>query len=579
MNNIPRNEYPLPNFVRTDWLCLNGEWDFSFEEKTLDRKIIVPFACETELSGIHDSSFHKTVWYRKAFTLPQGYAGKTLLLHFGAVDYICDVWMNGTHLCHHVGGQVGFTADVTEAVHAEGENIIEVKVFDDYSDLEMPRGKQFWEEESKSIFYTRTTGIWQTVWLEPVEPIYIENCYITPLFDERAVRFDYTISRDVKTQLHIVASYEGQTAAEAIVMPTSRKGNVTLPLDQTGLQKWNFQEDLAWTPENPRLFDVTFTLSQDGKVCDTVGSYFGMRKVSIEDGKFLLNNREYYQKLVLDQGYWEESLLTAPSDEAFIKDIELTKAMGFNGVRKHQKVEDPRYLYHADHMGLLVWSEIGAAYLYSREYAHHIYDEWMAAVERDYSHPCIVAWTPLNESWGVQEIRVDSFQQAHANAMVNITKSLDNTRPVIDNDGWEHTCGDLLTIHDYSPTKEELLRHFADLNSILALNPGARGMFAQGYHYQGQPILVTEFGGVRYAPNTETARSWGYCDAADADAYTAKVADLVGALLESKLVQGYCYTQLTDVETEENGLLTYHRKPKIPLETIKAINDGKWTAQ
>jgi hypothetical protein len=371
-------------------------------------------------------------------------------------------------------------------------------------------------------------------------------------------------------------TFQGTEAANLTVSPKSFKGSVSIQLDQTGLQVWNFQEDLAWTPENPRLFDTKITVCSEHGVTDEVDTYFGMRKVSIENGRFMLNNREYYQKLVLDQGYWEPSLLTAPTDEDFIKDIELTKAMGFNGVRKHQKVEDPRYLYHADRLGLLVWGEIGAAYVYSREYAHRIYAEWMEAVERDYNHPCIVAWTPLNESWGVQEIKVDKCQQAHCNALMYMTKSIDTSRVVMDNDGWEHTCGDLLTIHDYSPTGEMLKKHFESLDSILTMTPGGRSMFADGYGYLGQPILVTEFGGVKYAPESDLARSWGYCEENDLGAYTKKYAEQTKAILDSPLIQGYCYTQLTDVENEENGLLTYHRDIKIPLDTIRKINEGTW---
>lgn len=575
MNQLPRSEYPRPNFRRDNWLCLNGEWDFSVEEKIFDRKIIVPYACETALSGIEDKGFHKTVWYRKAFSLPDEMRGKKILLHFGAVDYACDLWVNGEYIRNHIGGQTGFEADITDALTPEGENIIELRAEDDYSDLEMPRGKQFWELNSRSIFYSRTTGIWQTVWLEAVDPMYLKSCHITPEFDERAVRFEYSLSQKAKAVAFNI-TFRGAEAANVTVSPKSKKGNVLIQLDQTGLQAWNFQEDLAWTPENPRLFDVNIRVYGENGVTDRVDAYFGMRKVSVENGRFMLNNREYYQKLVLDQGYWEPSLLTAPTDEDFIKDIELTKAMGFNGVRKHQKVEDPRYLYHADRLGLLVWGEIGAAYVYSRAYAHRIYSEWMEAVERDYNHPCIVAWTPLNESWGIQEIKVDKFQQAHCNALVYMTKSIDTSRVVMDNDGWEHTCGDLLTIHDYSSSGETLKKHFESLDSILAMTPGGRSMFADGYGYQGQPILVTEFGGVKYAPESEVARSWGYCEENDLEAYTKKYAELTKAILDSPLIQGYCYTQLTDVETEENGLLTYRRDIKIPLEIIREINEGTW---
>lgn len=575
MTRVPRSEYPRPNFRRDNWLCLNGEWDFSIGEKTLDRKIMVPYACETALSGIEDKGFHKTVWYRRKFTLPGEMGGKRILLHFGAVDYQCDVWVNGQYIRSHTGGQTSFAADITDAVDQTGDNTIELKAEDDYRDMEMPRGKQFWELNSRSIFYSRTTGIWQTVWLEAVDPLYLVSCHITPEFDRRAVRFEYQLSETAKG-IAFDISFQGMAAANLTVAPQSCKGSVTIGLDQTGLQAWNFQEDLAWTPENPRLFDAEITVYGENGITDCVDTYFGMRKVSIENGRFMLNNREYYQKLVLDQGYWEQSLLTAPGDEDFIKDIQLTKAMGFNGVRKHQKVEDPRYLYHADHLGLLVWGEIGAAYVYSREYAHRIYSEWMEAVERDYNHPCIVAWTPLNESWGVQEIKVDRPQQAHCNALMYMTKSIDSTRVVMDNDGWEHTCGDLLTIHDYSPSGEKLKKHFESMESILTMTPGGRSMFADGYDYRGQPILVTEFGGVKYAPESDLARSWGYCEENDPGAYTKKYAELTRAILDSPLIQGYCYTQLTDVENEENGLLTYHRNVKIPLDTIRKINEGTW---
>lgn len=569
----PRNEYPRPEFRRDSWLCLNGEWDFSIEEKTFDQKIVVPYACETKLSGVEDKGFHKVVWYRKKFLLPEEMREKKILLHFGAVDYACDLWVNGRYIRSHVGGQTSFSADITDAL-IQNENCIELKVRDDYEDLEMPRGKQFWELESSGIFYSRTTGIWQSVWLEAVNQLYMVSCHITPEFDARAVRFEYSLSRPGAVAVEFNITFEGREAGKVRVVPQSAKGSVAVKLDQGGLQAWNFQEELAWTPENPKLFDVEFKIYGEEGISDRVESYFGMRKVSIENGRFMLNNREYYQKLVLDQGYWKESLLTAPTDEAFIKDIQLVKEMGFNGVRKHQKVEDPRFLYHADRMGLLVWGEIGSAYVYSREYVHRMYAEWMEAVERDYNHPCIVVWTPLNESWGVQEIKVDELEKAHCNAMVYMTKSIDSGRAVVDNDGWEHTCGDLLTIHDYSSDAKVLQKHFNSMESILALCPGGRSLFADGWEYQGQPILVTEFGGVRYAPDSKEKGSWGYCEAKDANDFTTQYAALTGAVLDSPLIQGYCYTQFTDVETEENGLLTYQRELKIPIETIRAINEN-----
>ncbi len=356
MNQIPRPEYPRPDFQRENWLPLNGEWDFSFDEPIFDWKILVPFACETKLSGIHDTSFHNAVWYRRSFSLPEPMHDRQILLHFGAVDYTCRLWVNDQFIREHTGGQCGFSADITDALAASGENVIVLEARDDPADLEMPRGKQYWKPESESIFYTRTTGIWQSVWLEAVSPMHLCSCRITPLFDERSVRFSYALSAAPQhVTLTAEITFRGKTAGTVSVAPTSARGEFDWQIDQSALSAWNYQEDLVWTPEQPNLFDVIFHVLERGCEVDTVQSYFGMRKVSIQNGQFLLNNRPYYQKLVLDQGYWPESLLTAPSDEAFIRDIELTKAMGFNGVRKHQKVEDPRYLYHADRMGLLVW--------------------------------------------------------------------------------------------------------------------------------------------------------------------------------------------------------------------------------
>lgn len=572
MNQIPRSEHPRPDFMRENWLCLNGAWDFSFDTPSFDRTIIVPYACETALSGIHDASFHKAVWYRRSFRLPQTMQGMRILLHFGAVDYQSRVWVNDRLICEHTGGQCGFSADITDALQPNGENVIMLEAKDDPLDLEMPRGKQYWKPESESIFYTRTTGIWQSVWLEAVNALHLCSCRITPLLDTRSVRFDYVLSRGGDAvRLEAEISFGGVHAGTVAIGQTSSKGSFSWQIDQSALGKWNLLEDLTWSPEQPRLFDVTLRVYEKNEPTDTVHTYFGMRKVSLENGQFMLNNRPCYQRLLLDQGYWPESLLTAPTDEAFIKDIELTKAMGFNGVRKHQKVEDPRYLYHADRMGLLVWGEIGAAYLYSEQYADRIYREWLDAVQRDYSHPCIVTWTPLNESWGVQEIAADSRQQAHSMAMVALTKSLDDTRPVIDNDGWEHTNGDLLTIHDYTSTADGLQAHLGTLDAILAFRPAGRALYAGLHKYDGQPVMLTEFGGVKYVPASDGVASWGYCETDSALAFEQKLRELFGAVRACKPVCGYCYTQLTDVEIEQNGLLCYDRTPKLPVEVIRKL--------
>jgi len=571
--NIPRNEYPRPQFVRNEWMNLNGEWDFSFDTNCFDRKIIVPYVYQSRLSGINIQDTHETVWYRKNFKLPDSMKDKRIILHFGAVDYYCQVWVNDIFIMDHAGGHICFEMDITHALK-EDNNTIVVKVVDNPYDLEMPRGKQYWKEHSEGIFYTRSTGIWQTVWLEAVEEVHLKRVYITPDLDNMQVEFNYEISGDKPVELKTEVYFEGQLITVSTIETKRKSGSYKLFIDQQLLSKWNFQEELVWTPENPRLFDVVFRVLESGREVDTVSSYFGMRKVSIENGKFLLNNRPYYQKLLLDQGYWEDSLLTAPTDEDFIKDIQLAKSMGFNGVRKHQKIEDPRFLYYADTMGFLVWGEIAAAYVYSRVYVKRITYEWIDEILRDYNHPCIVAWTPLNESWGVFNIKDKKEEQSHSAAMIYLTKSLDQTRPVISNDGWEHTCTDLVTIHDYDWNRETLKERYKSLENILQFKPGGRPLFANGWKYQGQPILVTEFGGISYKKGNW--EGWGYSSATSDEDYAERLNNVISPLLESPWVQGYCYTQITDVEQEINGLCTYDRQPKIPVETIRAINEGRW---
>lgn len=574
MNIIPRNEYPRPNFMRDNWFSLNGIWDFSFDNETYDRQIVVPFAYETKMSGINETDYHDTVWYKRRFELPHTMHNKQIILHFGAVDYYCRVWVNDVLVKEHAGGQTNFFVNISEVVNYSNHNTIRVQVYDDHTDLEMPRGKQFWEEKSRSIFYTRTTGIWQSVWIEAVSEHRLENVFITPLLDERSVCFEYSFTSKAKLTLEAQISFQGNYITNFKVDSNVQKGSVTIALNLPALQAWNFNEDLTWSPEKPRLFDVTFKVYNGNVTEDVVRSYFGMRKVSIENGMFMLNNRPYYQKLLLDQGYWPESLMTSPTDEAFISDINLVKEMGFNGVRIHQKVEDPRFLYHADVMGLLVWGEIGSAYTYSREYASRMYQEWKDAILRDYNHPCIVVWTPLNESWGVPDINTNAMQQGHSNAMLYLTKSLDNTRIIIDNDGWEHTCGDLLTIHDYESSKKVLGKRYKSIDSILQFTPCGKPMYVSKWEYKKQPIIISECGGIDI--HVDGIEGWGYSVAQTKDDFLQRYHDIISSLMESDLVQGFCYTQLADVEQETNGLLTYDRIPKIPVAEIRKINEGVW---
>lgn len=582
----PRNEYPRPQFQRPEWVNLNGEWEFEFDDhkvglneqwykkEAFSKRITVPYVYQSERSGINNQGFYDMVWYRRTIELVDYTAEKHYILHFGAVDYKASLWINGEYVGEHKGGHISFSFDITRYL-VEGSNTVALCVEDDALDLELPRGKQYWKEKSEGIFYTASTGIWQTVWMEVLPKSYIRKVWMTPDIDKKMIRVEYEVETQAQNlDMDVTISLRDDTLIQDKITVIHGRGKREFFLDQGIPGAWQFYEMWTWTPERPILFDITFDLKTEEGDVDHVESYFGMRKISIVDGKFMLNNRPYYQKMLLDQGYWEESLLTAPTDEHFIKDIKLCKEMGFNGVRKHQKIEDPRFMYHADHMGFLVWGEIASAYVYSRQYVRRMTDEWLDMIERDYNHPSIVAWTPLNESWGIDGIMHNKNEQAHSKAMYHITKSLDQTRPVISNDGWDHTESDLFTIHDYAWDKEELKERYKDMDSILSSRPASRGMFATGHHYTGQPVIVSEFGGISYQKGKWSG--WGYSCAESDEDFIDRYYKVISAMLESPTVQGFVYTQITDVEQEINGLLTYAREPKVDLSIIKAINEGTY---
>ncbi|MDR6879118.1 sugar-binding domain-containing protein [Bacillus sp. 3255] len=585
MTNQPRAEHPRPQFVRDSWMNLNGEWEFEFDDeriggrekwhlgtRKLSKTIQVPFAFQSKLSGIGDNTFHDVVWYRRELAIPDAFKNKRILLHFGAVDYDASVWVNGSLVATHEGGHTPFHADITDALQ-DGMNTLVVKAVDYSQEVTLPRGKQYWLKDSASIFYTRTTGIWQTVWLEAVaSEAYLDKVRITPDIDEKQVEFQFFIESDnkqAKQQVKVEIAFKGELVAEDTYLLKGGSGARKVRLNDFndhGLGGW-------WSPNKPNLYDVKFTLLTDGQAVDEVTSYFGMRKVSIENGKLCLNNRPFFLKMVLDQGYFPDGNLTPPSDEAIKRDVELTKAMGFNGARKHQKLEDPRYLYWCDVLGLVVWSEAANAYEYSEKYVGRFTKEWQASVERDYNHPSIIAWVPLNESWGVPNIQIDKRQQQHALTMYHLTKSLDPMRPVISNDGWEMVQTDLFAIHDYEWREEVLQDRYSTAEKAVHAMPANRRLSVEGFPYAGQPILVTEFGGIAYKKSDW--EGWGYSGADNDEDYEKRLRAVIRPLLNSGVVQGYCYTQLTDVEQEINGLLTYDREPKIPLDVIKAINDRK----
>ncbi|QQZ63901.1 glycoside hydrolase family 2 [Paenibacillus sonchi] len=579
-----RTEYPRPQFVRAEWQHLNGTWEFEFDDERIgdaaewssgnhafSRQIQVPFTYQSKLSGIEDTGFHDLVWYKRSFTVPEEWAGQRVILHFGAVDYQATVWVNNRQVAYHEGGHTPFQTDITLALQA-GENSLVVRAEDFSRDVTLPRGKQYWKEDSASIFYTRTTGIWQTVWLEPVSEYYIRKLKFKPDIDRNEIQIRTFLNQapaGCKAEARIEIRFKDEYRAVTTLSIDHAEETRTIGLhdfNDHSLGRW-------WSPEHPNLYEVTVTLFVDGTQADKAESYFGMRKIAVEAGKLMLNNRIYCMRLVLDQGYFPEGILTAPSDGDLKRDIELAKQMGFNGARKHQKIEDPRYLYWADRLGYLVWGEMANAYAYSEEYVRKVTAEWQEAVERDYNHPSLVVWVPLNESWGVPNILIDKRQQRHAMAMYFLTKSLDDSRLVISNDGWEQMTTDLVTIHDYEWRREDLTERYSTLERTLVGKPHRRELFVGGTAYAGQPVLVTEFGGIAYKKSDW--EGWGYSGADNDEDFLAKLADVIEPLLQSPHVQGICYTQLTDVEQEINGLLTYDRVPKVPLEHIKQIVAGQ----
>jgi beta-galactosidase/beta-glucuronidase len=553
--------------------------DLRADDSPFDRRITVPFCYQSRLSGIGDTSFHDVVWYARAFDPPPpGTEDERLLLHFGAVDYRAAVWVNGTQVASHEGGHTPFCADVTDMLR-EGENVIVVRAEDPSRDATIPRGKQYWKEESEGIFYTRTTGIWQTVWLEPVNERRIDSLRLTPDVDAARVEVEVALEGfEPALGLRLIVTRGGEMVLDDRVEVLSAVVERSLPLLRRGEAPVSpyprhWARPALWSPEEPNLYDLRVELlDAGGAILDDVESYFGMRKIEARGGKVYLNNHPYFQRLILDQGYFPDGILTAPTDDDLRQDIELAKEMGFNGARKHQKVEDPRWLYWADTLGFLVWGEMANAYQYSPDYVRRITDEWQGAVRRDYNHPCIVAWVPMNESWGVPELASDPGQVEHLLAMYYLTRSLDRSRLVVSNDGWEHAVTDLCTIHDYRDA-ESLARTYATVGSSVAAEPHQRPIYVPGHGHRGEPILITEFGGIAFG--TADPEEWGYRTVSDAEEFLERYREVVSAVLRCDAVQGFCYTQLTDVEQEVNGLLTYDRKPKMDHARIREITTTK----
>lgn len=589
-------DYPRPQFVRVEWENLNGEWDFGFDDKNVgekekwnqefkgDKKINVPFTYETKLSGIEDETRHDFVWYHRIITVDGTKLEKNrYILHFEGSDFITKVWVNGAYAGSHRGGYARCSFDVTNLVH-DGENELTVKVEDSY-DPQQPRGKQRWIKENFGCWYIQTTGIWKTVWSEYVPKIGLASVKMTPDLQNAALKLEYEVdaAEEVLGEDLIVTasvSFKGVPVAKQSVMANQKHVGTTMNVSYYGSigLEWGV---CTWTPSQPDLYDIDFTVIYKGEAVDEIGSYFAMREIRIDGPNILLNGHPLYQRLILDQGYWRDSHLTAPSEEALIEDIDKIHALGYNGLRKHQKIEDERFLYWCDVKGMLVWSEMAAAYQYSDYAVEEFAKEWMEIVRQNYNHPCIITWTPINESWGVSQVETRRVEQHFTEAVYHLTKSFDMMRPVIVNDGWEHTISDIITLHDYEEVGDTLHKRYTEYKDQImtteVYHSSGKSAFANGYEYKGQPMIISEYGGIAF--NNDDS-GWGYGNKVNTkEDFIRRFDDITTAVKKIPYCCGFCYTQVSDVQQEINGLMDIDRNFKVEPEVIKEINErqiGYW---
>ena len=578
--------YPRPQLQRATWYSLNGQWEFAFDPDGVwqdagdvewNDRITVPFSPEAPFSGLGRTDFFRAVWYRRRCELPERGQSERWILHFGAVDWSATIWINGKYVGEHQGGYTPFSFDITDFV-VESACEITVRADDDPQDLAKPRGKQDWQLEPHSIWYPRTTGIWQTVWLEKVPATRIGRLAFTPNLARWEIGTQVWLEGDRRSGLRLgIKLRNGATVLAAdtyqIVSGEVHRG---IALSDPGID--DSRNELLWSPHAPNLVDVQLELWGDrGELIDQVCSYLALRTVGVQGDRFMLNGRPYLLRMVLDQGYWPGGGLTAPDDAALRRDVELAREMGFNGVRKHQKIEDPRYLYWADTLGLAVWEEMPSAYRFTWQSVERLSKEWTAAIERDYSHPCIIAWVPINESWGVPNLPENPRERHYVQALYHLTKTLDPTRPVIGNDGWESVATDIIGIHDYDDQPERLARRYHADEILPRLfkreRPGGRLLVLEGHGHADLPLMLTEFGGIALV--TLGQRTWGYSETSTPEEFARKYERMLEMVRNLALLAGFCYTQFSDTYQEANGLLHADRKPKVPVDRIAAATAGR----
>ncbi|WP_337399529.1 sugar-binding domain-containing protein [Congzhengia sp.] len=570
---LPRKEYPRPQLVRKDWRNLNGQWGFEIDNamvgkekefylrSSLNQTITVPFCPESKLSGIENKDFMNCVWYRRELEIPKEWAGKEIILHFGAVDYHATVYINGQQVCTHKGGYTCFSANITKFLKESG-NVITLCAEDDTRSGNQPCGKQSSKLNSYGCCYTRTTGIWQTVWMEAVDAAHIQNVkYTSNIHDCSVLTQVYVTNEALGCKLRVRTFFEGVPTGEAETVIHTSEACVTVALSQKHL----------WEAGKGNLYDTEIELIKDGVVCDSIKGYFGLREVSLKDKAFCLNGTALFGRWVLDQGFYPDGIYTAPSDEALKNDILYSMELGFNGARLHEKIFEPRFLYWADKLGYLVWGEHANWGLNITEPGQlmHFLPEWAECLERDYSHPSIIGWCPFNETWDWSDLRRQCDDILRT--VYQVTKAIDKTRPVIDTSGNFHVITDIFDVHDYEQNPEKLKEHYKDAKNGVLLCQVERNPYLAGRQKpKGEPLFLSEYGGIRQKNGNE---GWGYGEAPENDeAFIARYRGLTTAILDDELFIGFCYTQLYDVEQEINGLMTYDRKFKFDPKIFREIN-------
>ena len=586
---IARPEYPRPQFVRSEWLNLNGEWQFEIDagdsglergllNRNLKDKIIVPFCPESSLSGIGNTDFMNCVWYRRTVRIPPKWKGKQVLLHFQASDYDTTVWVNGIELRRHRGGFTPFTCYVSDVAKAGDEITIVVRARD-YTRLNQPKGKQCFLYENKWCFYTRTTGIWQTVWMEAVPEFALKRPRITPDVANSMFRIEQPLTKSKPgMKLRATLSYKGKEVSKsecAVGVDFSPMLNLTIPKKDVHL----------WNPGDGRLYDIHLELiDTDGKIVDEADSYAGLRSVTIDGMVVKINGRAVFQRLVLDQGYYQDGILTAPTDKALENDIKLSMEAGFNGARLHEKVFEERFLYHADRLGYMVWGEFAdwGCFNFGPEHDHFRYmptqiTQWLETLHRDYSHPCIIGWCPLNETEQIITDKIIEHDDTHW-GMFLAAKAIDATRPVLDTSGYGHRVqeSDIYDSHDYEQDPVKLAKNHEGLaHGKPFVNAHMKSPIS--IPYRGQPYFVSEFGGIWWNPKRkEGEESWGYGDPPKTiEEFYSRFKAQCDVFLDDENMFGYCYTQLTDVFQEQNGIYYFDREPKFDTKRLRKIQMRK----